>query len=657
MNRAQTANTDRDNLRVALSEVFGYNSFRPYQEEIARAILSGRDVFAVMPTGGGKSLCYQLPALLLDGVCVVISPLLSLMKDQVDAAINNGIAAASLNSTTSFDDRRAIIDALERNQLDLLYVSPERFSVSSFVQYMQTVEVSFFAVDEAHCISQWGHNFRSDYLELGRIVDLFPGRPVAAFTATATERVGKDVVESLKLRDPYRVRASFDRPNLFYQILHKENAEEQILEFLRTTRGESGVVYRSTRKKVEETARRLVEAGYNAAPYHAGMSDEERQRVQDAFAKDETPIIVATVAFGMGIDKSNVRFVVHGDMPADVESYYQETGRAGRDGAPARCLMLFGYQDIAIQKSFLSDYEDEESRAAAERRINEMAAFAQADGCRRVNLLRYFGEEYDPHDAAPDADGDESVDAGGSGDSGALGGLRPRSKTYCGACDYCVGVSERVDATIDAQKALSAMQRTGNRFGAGHLIDVLVGKKTERVVRLGHDRLKTFGVGADRTRVYWRYIYNALLIQGLAELVPNTEYPIMRVTSLGWETMRGKRTFEVVKLLEKKSSKSKAFSASRSSSSLAKELLEGDALELFERLRAKRSEIARKENVPPYVVFNDKTLADMATLRPCDDESFMLVQGVGRKKLQSYGRAFMKVIRAFLQEKGQWNGD
>ena len=639
-NRTTTQNAAKkdDPIFLALADVFGYSSFRPHQEEIVRAVLAGRDVFAVMPTGGGKSLCYQLPALLLPSVTVVVSPLLSLMKDQVDAARRNGINAATINSATTTEEWRATMDELDARRLKLLYVSPERFNVEGFKETLRRANPSFFAIDEAHCVSQWGHNFREDYLTLGQIADLFPDRPIAAFTATATEQVGLDVKTSLKLRDPFCVVASFDRPNLFYQIAYKDDFDRQLLDFLRDVdEGEPGIVYRSTRKKVEQTTEFLRKSGYKAEGYHAGMSDDQRIKTQENFANDATQIVVATVAFGMGIDKSNVRFVVHGDLPADVESYYQETGRAGRDGAPARCALFYGYQDVAIRRKFLDDYEDLVAREAAAKRLDEMVRFAESDGCRRVNLLRYFGETYRPVDLSSNDESDAAA--------------RPVA-TQCGACDFCVGSAERVDATIDAQKALSAMQRTGNRFGAGHIADILVGSETEKVVAMGHDKLPTFGVGADKTKRYWRYLIQALLTQGIAALAPDFDFPIPQVTSLGWEVMRGQRKVMILKRPDGKKKKP-ARAASILGAAIApydKSSLDPFDRKLFETLRELRAAIAAAERIPPYIVFTDKALVDMSRLKPTTPDDFLLVNGVGRAKLQNFGEEFMDAIREFLRD-------
>ncbi|MDO5308846.1 MAG: DNA helicase RecQ [Planctomycetia bacterium] len=613
-------------LHKTLLSTFGYKEFRPYQEQIVQAILMGQDVLAVMPTGGGKSLCYQLPAVLCEGVCVVISPLLSLMKDQVDSALQNGINAATINSTTSTGEWRETMQQLERGRLDLLYISPERFNTDSCIETLQNVPVGFFAVDEAHCISQWGHNFRSDYLMLSRIIKEFPNSPVAAFTATATERVSEDIIKTLGLRKPYCVRASFDRPNLLYQIEYKESFHEQLMAFLQTASDQSGVIYRATRRGVEETTEFLKEHGYNAAAYHAGLSDSERVRTQEKFARDETPIIVATVAFGMGIDKSNVRFVVHGELPHDIESYYQETGRAGRDGATSRCLLFYGYQDIAIQRSFLSQYTDVSAREAAESRLVEMIRFVESDGCRRANLLRYFGEVYRPASAS-------------SEDSGPFN---------CGACDHCLGLADRIDATIDAQKALSAMARTNNRFGIAHLTNILVGQTDEKIERYGHNRLPTFGVGADRSKRYWAYLIRSLLTQGYATLSQD-KYPVPQTTALGWDVMRGKLRVTIRKAPDAKERRQRSAARVKTTNAYDKDTLGGNDRLLFERLRVVRMELARAASLPPYMIFTDKTLIDMVYLKPQTEEDFLLVNGVGQRRMENYGKRFLEAIRDFMK--------
>ncbi len=597
-------------LRPILRQVFGFDSFRPNQEEIVKAILSGQDVLAVMPTGGGKSLCYQFPAVILDGVCVVVSPLLSLMKDQVDSARELGIRAATLNSTTSRSEFGKAAAAMEREQLDLLYISPERFNTPGFLERIKATRVAFFAIDEAHCISEWGHQFRPDYLALRQIVDVFPNVPIAAFTATATDQVSQDITKQLRLRNPFCVRASFDRPNLSYQVVYKDDLALQLTTFLRTVPGQSGIIYRSTRKKVEETAEMLAKHGFDTRPYHAGMSDSERAWVQEAFSQDKVQIIVATIAFGMGIDKSNVRFVVHADLPKNIEGYYQETGRAGRDGSPSQCLLLFGYQDIILQKSFIDQYEDPQVRATTWRQLQEMVRFAEADQCRRKALLRYFGEEY-PSD-------------------------------NCGNCDFCNDEIHRVDATVDAQKALSAMQRTGNRFGIGHLVDVLVGAKSAKLKKFRHDQLPTYGVGKDRSKPYWRFLINALVYKGAAAMKPNCEYPVPQVADYGWAIMRGQEAFEIIQFPTlKKQPKPKVETDDYL------DAIHTDHF-LFEQLRALRKELAQERRVPPYAIFTDKTLLDMSNIKPMTEDDMKRISGVGEKKMATYGKAFLELVADYV---------
>ncbi|MBQ6619972.1 MAG: DNA helicase RecQ [Thermoguttaceae bacterium] len=597
-------------IHAALRRVFGFGSFRPNQEEVVRAILAGRDVLAIMPTGGGKSLCFQFPSVMLDGVCVVVSPLLSLMKDQVDSAREMGIRAATLNSTTPKSEASDTYRALHAGQLDLLYVSPERFNSPGFLSFLTDINISFFAIDEAHCISEWGHQFRPDYLQLSQIREVFPNIPIAAFTATATEKVSSDILCLLGMRDPFCVRASFDRPNLSYQVLYKEGLLDQLTAFLRQEEDQPGIIYCGTRKKTEDTANRLCAAGFDARPYHAGMSDAERAAVQDAFSLDQTRIIVATIAFGMGIDKSNVRFVVHTDLPKNIEGYYQETGRAGRDGAPARCVLFFGYQDVILQKSFLKQYEDEHARLIAERQLQEMLRYAEADQCRRRALLHYFGEEY------------------------------PRDN--CGNCDFCNDQIHRVDATIDAQKALSAMARTQNRFGAGHLIDILVGKKTPLVEKCHHHLLPTFGVGRDSSIAYWRVLFNAMISRGAAEIDPNARFPIPRMTALGREIMLGHEPFEMIHFPKLR----KGMTVKRAAGGAAAEMSPSDH-NLFEELRQLRLRLAQRRHIPPYQVFTDKTLLELAARRPTNSDEMLGITGVGQKKMETYGEAFLELINRY----------
>ena len=511
-------------LHGALARVFGYTAFRPHQIEIVKGILGGHDSLSIMPTGGGKSLCFQLPSHLMDGVCVVISPLISLMKDQVDAACANGLRAAALNSSLSPGGHRAVREALASGELDLLYISPERLSAPGFWDALASWPVSFFAVDEAHCISQWGHDFRPDYLALSGLVERFPQCPVAAFTATATPEVERDILSRLGLREPRLIRASFDRPNLFYHVLPKEEPHAQLLSFLGGHEGESGIVYRSTRRKVEETAAFLQKKGVKAEAYHAGLPDAERMRVQEAFRRDECPVVVATVAFGMGIDKPDVRFVAHLDLPKNVEGYYQETGRAGRDGDPAHCLLLYSAADMAQLLYFARQTEDEEQRSIAEKHAYAMLEYAERNQCRRKALLSYFGEDFE--------------------------------EPNCGGCDVCTGEIQEEDYTIEAQKALSAMVRSGCRFGRVLIMDILMGADNRRIRETGFQHLPTYGVGKDRTRRFWKYLIDALTRQGLAA-IEGEEYPYLRITETGWETLRG-APFRALRIVETRARRNRA---------------------------------------------------------------------------------------------------
>ena len=594
-------------LLAALRRIFGYTSFRPQQRDIIRGILDGRDSLSIMPTGGGKSLCFQLPAALRDGVCVVISPLISLMKDQVDAACANGLRAAALNSSLDAAGRGAVHAALREGALDLLYISPERLNVPGFWDTLAALPLAFFAIDEAHCISQWGHDFRPDYLALSGLVERFPGCPVAAFTATATPEVERDILQRLGLRDPLLIRSSFDRPNLFYHVQPKENVHAQLTAFLERHAGESGIVYRSTRKKVEETAAFLQKKGFRAGCYHAGLGDAERARAQEAFRRDECPLMVATVAFGMGIDKPDVRFVAHLDLPKNLESYYQETGRAGRDGDPAHCLLLYSPADMAQLLYFARQSEDEDQRAVAERQAYAMLDYADRNECRRKTLLAYCGEAYQ----AP-----------------------------CGGCDVCTGEIREEDYTIEAQKALSAMVRSGCRFGRVLIMDILMGADSRRIRETGFHSLPTYGVGKDRSRRFWRYLIDALLRHGLAA-TEGEDYPVLRVTEAGWETLRGKNPFRALRIVETRAKRTREKTAADP----------GSADEsLFQRLREERRRLAEAAQVPPYVIFHDRALREMAARKPASPEELLDVPGVGEKKLRQYGEAFLAAIAAHVSE-------
>ncbi len=592
-----------------LRTVFGFESFRQNQEPIITSIMAGKDVFAVMPTGGGKSLCYQLPALLKIGTAVVISPLISLMKDQVDAAQENGIAAAFMNSSLDQRELAEIQRKLVSGKVKLLYIAPERFAMPQFIETLKCIPLSLFAIDEAHCISEWGHDFRPDYLALSSIPREFPGIPIAAFTATATEKVQQDIIQKIGLRKPHEVRASFNRPNLFYQVEAKTNVEQQLLEFLATHEAESGIIYRTTRDAVEGTAAFLAAQGIKALPYHAGLSADERQRNQEAFSRDEIQVIVATVAFGMGIDKSNVRFVVHADLPKHIEAYYQETGRAGRDGAPAHCLLFFSRGDIPKIRYFIDRTPDEQERAIAMEKLNQTVRFASHNVCRRKQLLSFFGETW-------------------PGDN-------------CGACDICTGSVMQVDISLDAKILMSAMARTNERFGIMHVIDVVMGADTKRIKELGHDSVKTFGAGRDKDKNHWHFIVNELLAQELIRQ-DGERYPVLKLTPKGATVLTG--TGQVFGL---KREETKKGAAKRRSAAIAG----GYDETLFDRLRGVRKKIAEEQHVPPYVIFSDKTLHEMCRHFPTTASALRQITGVGDVKLERYGERFMAEITAFGAKK------
>lgn len=589
-----------------LRKVFGFHEFRPNQERVVRAILDKRDVLAIMPTGGGKSLCYQLPAVMMEGTCMVISPLIALMKDQVDGARANGIRAAFLNSSQNPDERDEVLQRLLSGKLDLLYLAPERFILSHFREILGQVQLSMAVIDEAHCISEWGHDFRPDYLSLSDLVTLFASIPVAAFTATATTRVQQDILDKLALRNPLIVRASFDRPNLLYDVRFKDNVEAQLLTLLKSNPGKAGIIYRTSRKSVSDTATMLQKKGIRALPYHAGLSDAERKGNQEAFIRDEAEVIVATIAFGMGIDKSNIRFVIHADLPKSIENYYQETGRAGRDGEPAQCTLLFAQGDIPKVRFFIDSIIDETERERALGALSKVITFASTSVCRRRTLLDYFGESY-PHD-------------------------------NCNSCDICLGSREVVDATLEAQMLLSAIVRTEERFGAGHIVDIVTGSQNKKIIDFGHDRLKTWGVGKAHDKKYWRQLIDELLAQQVIQKAEGL-YPTLFLLPKASRILKREERLNIVRILEKKKEQPPA-----------KESAAPYETRLFELFRSLRKQIADEQGIPPYVVFSDRTLRDMAAHLPRSAEAMLSISGIGEVKLQRYGGQFLRLIDRYCSD-------
>ena len=590
-----------------LRTIFGFDSFRAGQAEIIETILDGRDVLAVMPTGSGKSLCYQLPALLRDGLTVVISPLIALMRNQVAQLRGYGIAAASLNSSNDFAENRDILEGIGRGELRLVYVAPERLMKPETLALFKIAKVGLLAVDEAHCISQWGHDFRPEYLTLGRVrAEL--GAQIIALTATADASTRADIVEKLFPQPPKVFVHGFDRPNLRLMMRPKSGGRRELLDFVKAHRGQSGIVYCSSRKKTEAVAEFLASHGFKALPYHAGMDAAARSRHQDAFLQEDAVIIVATIAFGMGIDKPDVRFVCHTDMPSNIESYYQEIGRAGRDGLPADALTFFGTGDIRLRRMQIDDSDSSEEQKRVERqRLNALVSLCESPRCRRQTLLAYFAET-----------------------TGA-----------CGNCDVCVDGAEVIDGTIAAQKAMSAMLRTGERFGSEHLINLLIGEETEAISKFRHQVLPTFGVGKEFTKNEWRSIFRQLHAAGIIEQ-DMASYGRWTMTQAGRAVLKGH-----TKLSLRKDTLKPAGRKERAAKAAKEALGEGSEADqtLFEALRRCRSSLAKAQSVPAYVVFADRTLLEMARLRPKTLAEMSEVHGVGEAKLKQYGETFLTVIR------------
>ncbi|KSW26820.1 MULTISPECIES: DNA helicase RecQ [unclassified Pseudomonas] len=596
-----------DQAQRILKDVFGYDAFRGNQARIIERVASGGDALVLMPTGGGKSLCFQVPALLREGLTVVVSPLIALMEDQVATLDELGVPVAALNSSLSPEAQRDIAARLQRGEIKLLYLAPERLVQPRMLDFLQRLNVSLFAIDEAHCVSQWGHDFRPEYLQLGQLAELFPDVPRIALTATADMRTREEMIQRLHLQNAEQFLSSFDRPNIFYRIVPKEQPRKQLLGFLAERRGDAGIVYCLSRKKVEEVAEFLSNQGFPALPYHAGLSNELRAFHQKRFLNEEGLIMVATIAFGMGIDKPNVRFVAHLDLPKSLEAYYQETGRAGRDGLPADAWMAYGLQDVLLLRQMMQNSEGDERHKRVERhKLEAMLALCEEPRCRRQALLAYFDE------------------------------VMPNP---CGHCDNCVDGVETWDATEPARQALSAIYRSGQRYGVGHLVDILMGKETEKVRSLGHQHLAVFGIGKGRPEDEWRTLFRQLVARGLAD-VDLDGYGSLRLTEACRPLLRGEETLALRR--DPKPQRSK--SPSSGGASPASQLVRQEEREMWEALRTLRRKLAQEHSVPPYVIFPDATLLEMLRSQPTTLTAMAQVSGVGARKLERYGQAFLDVL-------------
>jgi len=606
--------------RKILNDVFGYAEFRGAQAEIVDQIVNGGDALVLMPTGGGKSICFQIPSLIRDGVGIVVSPLIALMQDQVDALLQAGVKAAFLNSSLDANEAKKVEQQLLDAELDLLYVAPERLLTQRFLSLLSQSKIALFAIDEAHCVSQWGHDFRPEYRELTILHERFPDIPRIALTATADAPTRREIIERLSLAGAKQFVSSFDRPNICYSITQKTDAKNQLLDFLADHRNEAGIVYCLSRKKVEATADWLCGRGFTALPYHAGLDAAIRATHQKRFLREDGIIIVATIAFGMGIDKPDVRFVAHLDLPKSVESYYQETGRAGRDGQPAHAWLAYGLSDVVSLSQMIENSDSSQDRKRLEKqKLDALLGFCETIQCRRQTLLHYFGESYE---------------------------------NTCGNCDNCIDPPKTWNGTVSAQKALSCVFRTGQRFGAVHLIDVLLGKKTERVSQFNHDQLTVFGVGEDQSEGQWRGIFRQLVAMGLLA-VDMEGFGGLSLTETSRPVLKGERSIILRQEKDppKKSRQTRTDSHAAGGGKLAakKSSIEISVLEepLWQALRSARMVIAKDQGVPPYVIFHDATLLEILRSKPTTIDEMANVSGVGAAKLQRYGNAFIKVILEF----------
>ena len=597
-----------ERARQVLRDVYGYDAFRGDQEAIVETVLGGKDCLVLMPTGGGKSLCYQIPAQLMSGTGIVVSPLIALMQDQVAALRQVGVRAAFLSSVVPWMEQMEIKDALAREQLDLLYLAPERLLQEETLALLEQIRIALFAIDEAHCVSQWGHDFRQDYLGLDVLAQRFPDAPRLALTATADARTRNEVVDRLALRNPARFVSGFDRPNIRYSVYIKANANNQLLRFLEEHRDEPGIVYCLSRAKTEKTAALLQSEGHKALPYHAGMPGHERSAHQARFLRENGVVIVATIAFGMGIDKPDVRFVAHMDLPKSLEAYYQETGRAGRDGEPAQAWMIYGLQDVVRLRQMVDESEADEQHKRIERgKLDTLLGWCEATACRRAALLRYFGDEPAPS---------------------------------CGNCDICLVPPKTWDGTVAAQKLMSCIVRTGQRFGAAHIIDVLRGKDTEKVQQHRHHALSTFGIGDDFGNTQWRSLLRQLVVGGFVRSDPS-RYGALALTPSARPLLRGETTLT----LREEAMRDRKSAKAGKTAPRGVDFEVGSADEqLWEALRSCRLQLADEAGVPPYVVFHDATLKELVRTRPDSPAAMLRLHGIGQTKLDRYGEAFLAVL-------------
>jgi ATP-dependent DNA helicase RecQ len=604
-----------DQAREILSHTFGYSDFRPPQDRIIAHLVAGGDALVLMPTGGGKSLCYQIPAMLREGTGIVVSPLIALMQDQVDALRQYGVRAAYLNSALPPDEARAVEQQLLAGELDLLYLAPERLLTPRMLELLDRAALALFAIDEAHCVSQWGHDFRPEYIQLSQLHERFPQVPRIALTATADEPTRKEIVQRLALKEAARFIAGFDRPNIRYRIYENDgNARQRLLRFIRDEHlGEAGIVYCLSRKKVDDTAHWLQTQGIEALPYHAGMENRQREAHQTRFLREEGIVIVATIAFGMGIDKPDVRFVAHMNLPKSIEAYYQETGRAGRDGLPADAWMVYGLQDVITLRQMQESSDADANHKRVERhKLDAMLALCEDTGCRRQALLNYFA------DPLPEA---------------------------CGNCDTCQQPPQTWDATVSAQKALSCVHRTGQRFGVNYLIDVLLGKDNERIRQFGHQQLSTYGIGQEHSASEWRTLYRQLIARGLLT-VDLEGYGGLHLTQASRPVLRGETALRLRKARKTPTRKTAREAAKRPSQEQVDEAL-------WEALRALRRELAETQGVPAYIIFHDATLVEMALHRPQDREQLSTISGVGERKLEAYGEQFLNLLQRHQADKAE----